>query len=186
MMEINLSCPNIAEKPPPAYDGQALASYINIISSVKAEASQTVHVGIKTPPYTYCDQFKNLISVLEYGASTLGNNPISFITATNTLGSCLVLDDIGKPVLNSSTGEGIGGMAGDAIHPISLGNVKTIRRMLDASSFESVRNTAVIGVGGVKDNAGFNRMRQVGAAIIGIATALGREGVGIFEKILSG
>ncbi|KAB8291863.1 hypothetical protein EYC80_006645 [Monilinia laxa] len=184
MMEINLSCPNIAGKSPPAYDEQALASYIKAIGSVKAGRTQSIFVGIKTPPYTYSEQFKRLVSALELGSSLLGNNPISFITATNTLGSCLVVNELGNSVLSSSIGEGIGGMAGDALHPIALGNVKTIRRILDASRVESVRATQIIGVGGVKDKAGFTRMSNVGASIVGVGTALGREGVGIFEMII--
>ncbi|QSZ37843.1 hypothetical protein DSL72_008943 [Monilinia vaccinii-corymbosi] len=184
MMEINLSCPNIAGKSPPAYDEQALTSYIKAIGSVKAGGGkQDILVGIKTPPYTHSEQFQNLISALEFGSALLGHNPISFITATNTLGSCLVVDELGNPILGSSVGGGIGGMAGDALHPIALGNVKTIRKMLDESRFESVRCTEVIGVGGVKDKASFTRMRSVGASIVGVGTALGREGVGIFEKI---
>ncbi|APA15432.1 hypothetical protein SS1G_09113 [Sclerotinia sclerotiorum 1980 UF-70] len=186
MMEINLSCPNIVGKPPPAYNEEAMASYIKVIRGVKAEAPNSIHVGIKTPPYTYSEQFRNLISALESGASLDGGIPISFITATNTLGSCLVIDESGNPVLGSSSGEGIGGMAGDALHPIALGNVRTIRKMLDASPIKGVRNMEIIGVGGVKDSPSFTRMRIVGASIVGVGTALGREGVGIFEQILSG
>ncbi|KAI9641548.1 dihydroorotate dehydrogenase [Ciborinia camelliae] len=185
MMEINLSCPNIVGKPPPAYDQEAMASYIKVIGSVKAKAPVGIPVGIKTPPYTYSEQFQNLISALESGASLGGSNPISFITATNTLGSCLVVDGLGNPALGSSTGEGIGGMAGDALHPIALGNVKTIRRMLDASTFEGVRKMEIIGVGGVKDSAGFSRMRNVGASIVGVGTALGREGVALDKRFLA-
>ncbi|TGO70738.1 hypothetical protein BELL_0674g00010 [Botrytis elliptica] len=186
MMEINLSCPNIVGKPPPAYDGEAMASYIKVIKSMKTGTTDKIHVGIKTPPYTYSEQFKNLISALEFGALPSGDNAISFVTTTNTLGSCLIIDDLGNPALGSSNGEGIGGMAGDALHPIALGNVKTIRRMLDASPLEHMRSIEMIGVGGVKDSAGFSRMRRVGASIVGVGTALGREGVGIFEQILSG
>ncbi|KAF7944385.1 hypothetical protein EAE96_010782 [Botrytis aclada] len=186
MMEINLSCPNIVGKSPPAYDGEAMASYIEVIKSLKTGTTDKIHVGIKTPPYTYSEQFKNLISALKSGALPSGDNAISFITTTNTLGSCLIMDDLGNPALGSPNGEGIGGMAGDALHPLALGNVKTIRRMLDTSPFEYMRNIEIIGVGGVKDSAGFSRMRKVGASIVGVGTALGREGVGIFEQILSG
>jgi dihydroorotate dehydrogenase (fumarate) len=191
MMEVNLSCPNIPDKPPPAYDGVALTEYIDAIAKAKASTPSSyhrvLHVGIKTPPYTYHGQFQTLISALETSSSSNeGGCPISFITATNTLGSCLVLDAQNKPALESVNGAGIGGMAGDALHPLALGNVKTIRALLDKSEHADVRGISIIGIGGVKDAAGFHRMRSIGAEAVGVGTALGREGVGIFEKIGAG
>lgn len=187
MMEINLSCPNIPDKPPPAYDGAALTEYIDAIAKAKLSFStdhkKYLHVGIKTPPYTFHDQFQTLIDALERSSSLQGGCPISFITATNTLGSCLVLDANLTPALGSASGTGIGGMAGDALHPLALGNVKTIRSMLDESENEDVKGISIIGIGGVSDAAGWRRMRAVGAGAVGVGTALGREGVGIFEKI---
>jgi dihydroorotate dehydrogenase (fumarate) len=67
-----------------------------------------------------------------------------------------------------------------------LGNVKTIRKMLDESRCEELKGITVVGVGGVSDAAGFRRMRKVGAGAVGVGTALGREGVGVFEKIAQG
>ncbi|KAE9375071.1 FMN-linked oxidoreductase [Stipitochalara longipes BDJ] len=191
MMEINLSCPNIPDKPPPAYDGAALTEYIDAIAKAKSSTPQSykkvLYVGIKTPPYTFHGQFKTLISALETSSISCSNGcPISFITATNTLGSCLVLDSHVNPALGSVTGEGIGGMAGDALHPLALGNVKTIRGLLDQSAHEDVRSISIIGIGGVKDADGFRRMKSVGAEAVGVGTALGREGVGIFGKIAAG
>jgi len=88
-----------------------------------------------------------------------------------------------KPALGSVSGSGVGGMAGDALHPLALGNVKTIREMLDASPHEELHRIAIIGIGGVSDAAGFDRMMSVGASAVGIGTALGREGLQVFEKI---
>ena len=58
----------------------------------------------------------------------------------------------------------------------------TLRRMLD--EHEALRGVEVIGVGGVSDRAGYERMRSVGAAAVGVATALGAGGVEIFGRIL--
>lgn len=188
MMEVNLSCPNIPDKPPPAYDGVSLTEYITAIGLAKLKAknreyAREIHVGIKTPPYTYHGQFKTLIDALEQSSALEGGCPISFITATNTLGSCLVLDGDGKSALDSANGMGIGGMAGDALHPIALGNVKTIRTLLDGSQYADVKGIQIIGVGGVKDRGGYERMVGVGAVAVGVGTALGRDGVDVFEKI---
>lgn len=181
-MEINLSCPNIPDKPPPAYSGPSLAEYLQALAKESTASGQhRVAIGIKTPPYTYHDQFKTLIDALLTASQP--TCPVDFITATNTLGSSLVLaESDGTPALGSASGAGIGGMAGAPLHPLALGNVKTIRTMLDVH--EELKSIDIIGVGGVSDKGGFDRMRAVGAAVVGVGTALGREGTTVFGKIL--
>lgn len=164
LMEINLSCPNIAGKPPPAYSRDELSNYLIPLVDADPGDCGTIEVGIKTPPYTYQTQFDELISALL--ESSKSRCPISFITATNTLGSSLVLSESLTPALNSSTSTGIGGLAGSALHPLALGNVATIRRMLDAH--ERLQHIEIIGVGGVSDAAGYERMKAVGAAAVGV------------------
>lgn len=193
LMEINLSCPNIPGKAPPAYDESSLTSYLYALSQQLAPflsdhpSWAPIHLGIKTPPYTHAGQFRILLDTLESSTKWPGGCPLSFITATNTLGSCLVLDSsLSNPALGSVHGTGIGGLAGDALHPLALGNVKTIRDMLDQSKCAELEELEIIGIGGVKDADGFRRMRNVGASVVGVGTALGREGVGIFEKIEKG
>jgi dihydroorotate dehydrogenase (fumarate) len=179
-MEINLSCPNIPNKPPPAYSKASMVEYLDAVAGVSSDAERRVAIGVKTPPYTYHDQFQILIGALLATRCT-----VDFITATNTLGSSLVLaDSSGQPAINSASGLGIGGMAGAALHPLALGNVKTIRGMLDRE--ERLKGVDVIGVGGVSDRAGFERMRAVGAVVVGVGTALGLEGVDVFGKIMEG
>lgn len=159
-----------------------------------------IPIGLKTPPYTHAGQFQTLIDAL---LEAQPQTKISFLTATNTLGSSLLLqqprrpsDAIDKnanddddnyhygysPALPSASGEGIGGLAGAPLHPLALGNVKILRGMLD--SHEGLRGVGIIGVGGVGDSEGFARMRAVGAEVVGVGTALGREGLGVFGKIL--
>ena len=188
-MEINLSCPNIAGKPPPAYSKAALGEYLFELSG----RTGAIEVGIKTPPYTYQTQFDEIVSALLESAQNNKHKscPISFITATNTLGNCLVLSEASPhssptviPAISSSNGTGIGGLAGSALHPLALGNVATLRRMLDAH--KELENIDIIGVGGVSDAAGYKRMKAVGASVVAVGTALGVEGTSIFEKIWKG
>ena len=193
LMEINLSCPNIAGKPPPAYSKDALIMYL-LGLSIASTAGSSIKIGIKTPPYTYQTQFDEIIAALldpvQYAMNEIC--PISFITATNTLGNCLVLSEAtlppfsptAIPAIKSSSGTGIGGLAGSALHPLALGNVATLRRMLDAH--KELKHIEIIGVGGVSDAAGYTRMRAVGASAVGVGTALGVEGTGVFEKIWNG
>lgn len=189
-MEVNLSCPNIAGKPPPAYDKAMLLEFLDVIGQIKLknrkqgdEDAHQVLVGIKTPPYTYMGQFQGLVEALAEAAKVFhGSCPVDFITATNTLGSSLILSSDGTPELNSEAGTGIGGMAGASLHPLSLGNVATIRKLLDQQ--KELKGLEIIGVGGVADADGFKRMTSAGASAVALATALGREGVGVFGKIL--
>lgn len=203
-MEINLSCPNIPNTPPPAYNAASLGRYLDALPE-----ELMLPVGIKTPPYTYSGQFYSLIAALR----GLGRKPtpskLSFITTTNTLGSCLLLNpsnfdsdsDSGYDS-NSSTsggghkntsyaaeaeaspalpGDGIGGMAGPPLHPLALGNVASLRRLFDRDP--NLTHLDIIGVGGVGDGDGYKRMRNVGAAAVGVATAFGQHGISVFGSI---
>lgn len=189
LMEINLSCPNIAGVPPPAYSKPELLRYLTHLHTRHTPIDETgallsaTEIGIKTPPYTHQGQFDDLVCALLESASPGQTIPISFITATNTLGNCLILDpsDVSSPALNSANGTGIGGLAGVALHPLALGNVKTLRRMLDSQ--EILRHVDIIGVGGVMDGAGFRRMTSVGASAVAVGTALGSRGIDVFESI---
>ncbi|KAL2152650.1 hypothetical protein VTH82DRAFT_5834 [Thermothelomyces myriococcoides] len=193
-MEINLSCPNIPNRPPPAYSEEALLTYLSHLRKAMTETANDntppVPVGLKTPPYTYATQYQSLISALEAATPDEGGVcPISFITATNTLGSCLLLSSSvpdSQPPSPVLPGAGLGGMAGAPLHPLSLGNVHTIRRMLDEREEKLRRHMRVVGVGGVCDAAGYKRMRAAGADIVGLATGLGLHGVGVFGEIERG
>ena len=75
----------------------------------------------------------------------------------------------------------MGGMAGSALHPLALGNVKIMKDLLDSE--EELAHVVIIGVGGVSDGQGYRRMRKVGAHAVALATALGRLGTQVFADI---
>ncbi|KAK3351952.1 hypothetical protein B0H65DRAFT_420732 [Neurospora tetraspora] len=203
-MEINLSCPNIPHHPPPAYSREALTQYLDqladAIKAAKAEGSPRIPVGLKTPPYTYETQFLGLMEALEEASAVRREKkgeaaleeeeelecPISFITATNTLGSCLAFteDDGEGAALPSELGTG--GLAGAPLHPLALGNVKTLRKMLDQRQEKLGHRVQVIGVGGVLDAAGYRRMRKAGADVVGLASGLLLKGTEVFGEIERG
>ena len=178
-MEINLSCPNIPDKPPPAYSRTELLKYLLALSG----RPNTVAIGIKTPPYTYQTQFDDLIGALLDSSAHAAGCPVSFITATNTLGNCLVFDE-DEHAINTSTNSGLGGLAGASLHPLALGNVRTLRKMLNEQKV--LRDISIIGVGGVSDAAGYMRMRKAGAAAVAIGTAFGVQGITVFEDVWKG
>ncbi|ACA30996.1 dihydroorotate dehydrogenase [Histophilus somni] len=183
-MEINISCPNMPGEISPAYAAEELLPYLNALQTTLAKLSlgeEALPIGIKIPPFTYQNQYDELINGLLKSLTENKTLPISFITSTNTLGSSLVMQE-GKSILNSETGTGIGGLAGTAIHALSLGNVYTLRQMLDKEP--KLKDLQIIGVGGVNDKAGFERMKTAGANFVGLATALGVKGIHVFAEIL--
>lgn len=181
-MEVNISCPNIPGKVSPAYAAEELLPYLKALQSTlkKLNQAEALPIGIKIPPFTYQNQYDELINGLLQAVENSENLPIAFITSTNTLGSSLVMAG-SQAVLNSEVGTGVGGMAGTAIHALSLGNVYTLRQMLDQQP--KLKGLQIIGVGGVNDRAGFERMKSVGADFVGLATALGVKGIKVFEEI---
>ena len=187
LMEVNLSCPNIVGKPPPAYSRFELRLYLDLLNehvNQNGTSNIAVQVGIKTPPYTYQAQFDDLMTTLLECAIQYSRCPISFITATNTLGNSLILDQDNHPMINSANGSGIGGLAGAALHPLALGNVHSLRGILD--KHDLLTEIAIIGVGGVMDKGGYKRMRRMGAEAVAIGTAFGFGGTKVFEDICKG
>jgi dihydroorotate dehydrogenase (fumarate) len=179
-MEINLSCPNIPGKPPPAYSPTELAKYLTGLAEYRLK-DDNVPIGLKVPPYTHAGDFNRLIEALaDITHLYQGSCPVSFLTSTNTLGSCLVLGD------NMLPGSGMGGMAGAPLHPLALGNVATLRNLLDQEPEKELNGIQIIGVGGVSDADGYRRMRSVGAVAVGVGTALGLKGVDVFGQIERG
>lgn len=186
-MEINLSCPNIPNKPPPAYHAEALLEYLSAVQAIStSETPETprIPVGIKTPPYTHAGQFATLTDALLQSAAATGVCPLSFLTAINTLGSSLVMtapSGSAGPV-PALPGAGIGGMAGAPLHPIALGNVATLRTLLDAHP-AALGHIRLVGAGGVSDAGGFARMKSVGAYAVGVGTGLLVHGIGVFGRV---
>lgn len=188
-MEINLSCPNLPGEVSPAYHSEDLVPYLSALQAEILDQKATgvdrgLPIGIKTPPFTYQDQYDELVSALLEATTNpdFPSLPLAFVTTTNTLGSSLVMTG-DQPTLHSSNGSGIGGLAGTAIHALSLGNVYTLRQLFN--NHDQLKDIQLIGVGGVNDCASFERMKAVGADFVGVATALGVKGIKVFAEILS-
>jgi dihydroorotate dehydrogenase (fumarate) len=163
----------------------------------------TLVIGLKLPPYVYSTQFDELLRVIAtYSRPHPSDesrriNPFAFLTSTNTLGQTLFFAEQASPLSGKAAAASddatvpagfalpvaLGGMAGDALHPLALGNVYTLRRLLDAHEETSLREISIIGVGGVTTRAAHVRMRRAGASVVACATILVREGVSVFEKL---
>jgi dihydroorotate dehydrogenase (fumarate) len=199
-IELNPSCPNIRGSPPPAYHMPGLQPILDVLARYFRD-DPTLVIGLKLPPYVYSKQFDELLQVIApYSQPYPGDelrriNPFAFLTSTNTLGQTLFFaeqasllsgnaaaTDTSAPV-KFALPVALGGMAGEALHPLALGNVYTLRRLLDAHEESSLREISIIGVGGVTTRAAHVRMRRAGASVVACATILVREGVSVFEKL---
>lgn len=122
---------------------------------------EKIKVGIKTPPYTYLGQFQAVASALAAAPDV-----IDFITACNTLGTSLAFLSTPEEYL-------LGGLSGPSLHPLALGNVCTLRQLLDEYGNGELRDIGIIGVGGVCDGKTFGAMRKAGADVVGVGVGVG-------------
>ncbi|KAF9785880.1 hypothetical protein BJ322DRAFT_1107765 [Thelephora terrestris] len=189
-IELNTSCPNIRGKPPPAYSFTTLLPILEVLTHAY-RADRTLTIGLKLAPYLASFQFEEVVesvASLSYDLED-GNrvNPFAFFTCTNTVGNSLFFAHQTTSSLGETNayalGPILGGLAGEPIHALSLGNVYSFAHLLESHKDKAMREIKMIGVGGVMDKSGVQRMKKVGAAVVGCATLLGREGVKGFEKL---
>lgn len=88
-------------------------------------------VGLKLPPYVHLKQFTDVVAELAKLSPSNGPHPIAFLTCTNTLGSSILFEDQAVPSNFEKPAQDFefavptiyGGLAGESIHPLSLGQV---------------------------------------------------------------
>ena len=196
-IELNTSCPNIPSAPPPSYHVPSLHPYLDVLTAA-ARKDPSLTIGLKLPPYPDVTRIREIVDCLaEYTIREPegDRSPFAFLTCTNTLGgSVLFAGEVdlasAHPPLPADLAPttfalptAVGGLGGEQLHAIALGTVLGFTRALAAHPSPAIQAIKVIGVGGVKDRASADRMRAVGASAVACATALGREGVKVFEKI---
>ncbi|KAJ3754320.1 hypothetical protein EV360DRAFT_51862 [Lentinula raphanica] len=191
-IELNTSCPNVSSTSPSGYIPDSIRPLLQTLSEAYMQ-DKTLTIGLKLPPYTFRGQFDAMISLLRefnYEDGEGRHNCFAFLTCTNTLGNSLLFPDqvteaMSSPEMKSAPDFAVptvtGGLAGEAIHALSLGNVYTFRRLLDENN--GLRGISIIGVGGVTSPAALTRMSKAGASVVGVATFLGKEGVKAFELL---
>ncbi|CAA7260016.1 unnamed protein product [Cyclocybe aegerita] len=208
-VELNTSCPNISYASPSGYSFKSLWPLVIVLGDAFAQ-DPTLTLGMKLPPYTHMDQYMEVMAGLRSLAVTPPGrektNPFAFLTCTNTLGNSLLFSEQTVPKETGDKNEGkdaekekddtkakaktsqfavppvLGGLAGDGLHPLALGNVYRFRQMLSEESKETgLSDIKIIGVGGVTSKEAAERMRKAGADVIACATLFGKEGVRAFE-----
>lgn len=185
-IELNTSCPNIPNSPPSGYSFKLLLPLLQVLASAHAN-DPSLTIGLKLPPYVAKNQFTEVIAELKsiFDSAYSQGLSFSFLTCTNTLGNSLLFAEQSS---TAATGEfavptATGGLAGESLHPLALGNVYTFKQLLEAQDgqYATLGNIKIIGVGGVTSVEAVERMKKAGADLVGSATFFGREGVRAFE-----
>ncbi|EKM83659.1 hypothetical protein AGABI1DRAFT_51017 [Agaricus bisporus var. burnettii JB137-S8] len=201
-VELNTSCPNIQNSTPPGYDIESLNPLLEVLCDAYAK-DPTLTIGLKLPPLVHEQQFHSILDRIQSLTSqiTLDNHSvgsvISFLTCTNTLGNTLLFPD--QITLSSSPSSNnhsttfalptvLGGLAGEALHPLALGNVYRFSNLLKESNkrpSSPLSKIKIIGVGGITSKEARRRMEAAGAGAVACATLFGKEGITAFEILSS-
>ncbi|MFH0987444.1 MAG: dihydroorotate oxidase [Patescibacteria group bacterium] len=164
LIEINLSCPNVRDEYAPfMYNFEKIEQLLDEISNLGAKP-----MGLKLPPYIS-------YSLQEKMAKLIGKYPISFISCINSLGNSLIIDPEKESVVIKAT-EGYGGLSGEYIKPIALGNVRRFYELLKDE-------VAIMGIGGIKTGQEAFEFLLAGADAVQIGTTFIKEGPSCFKRI---
>ncbi|MEX2043662.1 MAG: dihydroorotate oxidase [Patescibacteria group bacterium] len=161
LVEVNLSCPNLAGKGQLGYDFDASRK---MLAGCRKRTKRPM--GAKLPPYFDGFQFEQMAAVLkETGAD--------FVVTINSVGNTLIIDPEKEEKVIAPNG-GFGGLGGSYVKPISLANVHKFSQMLELP---------VIGVGGVSSGVDAFEHLLAGASAVGVGTALVNEGPAVFTRL---
>ena len=163
MVEVNLSCPNLVGKGQLGYDFEASEK---MLKSCRKQTKKPM--GAKLPPYFDGFQYERMAKVLKRAK-------VDFIVTINSVGNTLIVDaERERKVI--APNNGLGGLGGAYVKPISLANVHTFYQLTEGQ-------LPIIGVGGVQDGIDAFEHLLAGATAVGIGTALVNEGTDIFERV---
>jgi dihydroorotate dehydrogenase (fumarate) len=179
MVEINLGCPNVWEghfqNKIPSFSPPAVAEVLHSVWKAGHRNPQKP-ICIKLSPFSdpmLLPIIARTISICPY---------IQCVTAVNSFPNAFAFDqwpleeNALQPLLSPI--EGFGGLAGPALKPIGLGNVKQLRKSLGDWY-------SIIGVGGIARGKDILEYVAVGANAVQVATAYCQEGEQIFERLLT-
>lgn len=162
-IELNLSCPNVPNKPQTGYDFEQVRRVLDAVAEFDA-----IPLGVKLPPYFDFVHFQNV-------ADILNQYSLAFVTCINSIGNGLVIDAESESVVIKPKG-GFGGLGGDIVKPTALANVRMFRQLLKPE-------IQLVGCGGVRTGQDVFEHILCGADVVQVGTQLMQEGVGIFARL---
>jgi len=185
LVVLNAGCPNVW------VDGQqkGILTYDYTFDSLRKVVTYTLsknlseaadgRIGLKLSPIFDPFHIKNMADFLD--GYVLRSSPgkripyVGFIATQNTIPNCYNENNEGDAVI--SPAKGLSGMAGNAILPMALGQVRQFRELLDPK-------IKIIGVGGITSGKDMEKMINCGADCVQVVSAYYRtEDVSVFNHI---
>lgn len=171
LIELNLGCPNVwqgsQQKRIACFDSRLVE---DILGRVEERIGVNNRVSVKISPFS--DPFS-----LNEVAQVVGRfGLVKAVTSINTFPNSFSCDSNGKPRI--APGGGLAGLAGCAVKPIGLGQVKQLRDCLPA-------HIQIVGVGGISSGQDILDYQRVGATAVQIATAFLERREQVFSSLLA-
>lgn len=166
-VEINFGCPNVLQgqilKPVICFDLELVDDSLALSFSVAK-----VPIWVKPSPYS------NPAEQIEF-VKVVRRHVVAALTGTNTWPSASAYDSDGKPAIDAA--DGYAGMAGPALKPGALGNIRRYRKELP--------NQMLVGAGGIRSGRDVLDYQHAGASLVQIAAAFFQEGHSVFLRVLT-
>jgi len=162
-VEINLSCPNISGKGQLAYNISETERLLKKLQKYEKKVK-----GLKLPAFLEIYYFEKYAEMIK-------KYQISFVTCINSIAGSLIIDAKKESAVIKPNG-GMGGLCGEYIKPVALGNVRKFYKVLD-------KNVKIFGVGGVRRGEDVFEYILAGAEAVQVGTQFEAEGIKCFERI---
>ncbi len=163
LIEVNLSCPNVAGEPQVGYD---FAHSDEVLAAVRSVCRRPL--GVKLPPYFDPVHHERMAAIAT-------RNHVDFLTLINSVGNALVIDtDSETPVIHPRGG--FGGLGGEYIKPVALANVRAFHMLTGGA-------IPIIGVGGAYTGRDMFEFLLAGASAVQLGTAYMQEGTSIYARV---
>jgi dihydroorotate dehydrogenase (fumarate) len=162
LLELNLACPNVwdggAQKRIACFDEGQTAAILNRVDRALRAAPTRVGYGVKISPFSDPEALADIAAVL--GKAVADGGGPRYVCACNTFPNGLAFDEAGRPVI----GVELAGLAGPALRPVALGQVRQLRQLLPSA-------VEIVGAGGVTTGRDVADFLRAGATAVQVATA---------------
>jgi dihydroorotate dehydrogenase (fumarate) len=167
MIEVNLSCPNLAKDGDVFQETGLLRDYIE---EIRDATTSNMTIGLKLPPFSRLSDVDHVsLIVLRYYPA------VKFVTCCNSLPNGLMIDrDSERTMIHPK--DGLGGIGGSYCKPLALANVWSFYNRLGGL-------ISIIACGGVASGGDAFDYLLCGATAVQIGTHLLQTNVKCFARI---